>query len=150
MLYNSWQHATNSSFAFGNFWKFFFSNIFHLRLVESDEDVEPMDTEGQLSLPWPNSYTPRETFMHVLHINQGSFWILESFLTMKQIGIYQKFFSGFRVIEKAENSRLCFQKWLPQVTKLGQQRSCCHLYDQEAAGSRIIRLLPESVSCHSR
>ena len=48
MLYNSWQHATNSSFAFGNFWKFFFSNIFHLRLVESDEDVEPMDTEGQL------------------------------------------------------------------------------------------------------
>lgn len=30
---------------------FFFSNIFHLRLVESDEDVEPMDTEGQLSLP---------------------------------------------------------------------------------------------------
>ena len=31
---------------YGTFWNFFFSNIFHLQLVEST-DAEPTDTEGQ-------------------------------------------------------------------------------------------------------
>lgn len=67
---------------------------------------------------------PGEAFMHVLCIDPGSSLrhrIYSNSLSRKAfIRI-----NGFRIIERAKNSRLCFQEWLPKITELGQQRSCC-------------------------
>lgn len=75
----------NSCFAFWNFFFFFFSNVFHLQLVES-ADVELVDVEGCL-------YSQK-----LIRICQGFMLQTETdFGLFKQkINVWQRYLSAYR------------------------------------------------------